>query len=73
MNNKLKAFIQGMGSVFNIFPSRKLSDEYLLKHNRNGDTQQIDAEAISSDWKQVGDDMRKAMQENKEDVQSKEG
>ncbi len=49
----IKAFLRGMGSI-NIFPSRQQS--YTERFG-------TDEECLASDWKKVGDDMRKAIKQ----------
>ena len=46
---KIKAFIKGMGSVFNFWGGYY---NYKIKS---------DYEALKDDWEKVGDDLRKAM------------
>jgi hypothetical protein len=52
VNNRLENFLKGFGSIFDIYPSRSRFErgwDY-MKNQR-------------SDWKAVGDDMRKVMGE----------
>ncbi len=57
-----RIFIKGLGSIFVFYP--KQHDQNLFPKRRSFVS---DAEALRSDWDQVGKDMRKAITKYKEE------
>lgn len=56
----LKNFIRGAGSILDLMPSNPPRKIELPESFR-----QTDAERLASDWKRVGDSLRKCMQKNR--------
>lgn len=61
-NSPLKAFIKGMGSMFDFSHIRSP-----YSHTKN--PAQADAEALNEDWKKIGDDLRQAIGNYKNQTQ----
>lgn len=51
---RYNGYLEGFGSIFELFPGNEPAPEIKISN-------QSDAEALKSDWKAVGDDMRAAL------------
>jgi hypothetical protein len=58
MNNKLKAFLSGWTSIFDLTGG---VEQWLPNFPDFSNGPEQDANALAGDWQQVGNDLRKAM------------
>lgn len=61
MTERIKNFLKGMGSAFDIGSSS-------IKNPLEGTT---DAQRLAGDWKRVGDDIRKAINAEEKNINAK--
>lgn len=58
MNHKtVRNFLRGMGSIVEIYPTRRNYDKLIVKVRRH----ETDLEALRSDWERIGQDMQRAI------------
>lgn len=72
MNDGLRAFLRGFGSVLDLFGTSSGVGYYAdeIRDQKPGDGFRRDAEALRSDWEAIGMDMRKATDDVRKQVQS---
>ncbi|ORF05892.1 hypothetical protein BGI03_09010 [Snodgrassella alvi] len=61
----IKAFIDGMSSVFDIFPATQVKSYKIFSTNDQLDGFSEDAQSLRNDMKRIGDDFNHAIKELK--------